>query len=132
MQYAIVDNQSIVVEVRTIALPNGAVLVPEGTSVMAGKTMLDENGNFVKRPVSPIPTQAGNVITIPACPLDTEVKIFDMNGNEKMFGETTIEEGWTDDFIFDTPGTYQFIIQAPFPHLQTVTDFEVTDADINP
>ncbi len=127
-RYAVVDDQDIVTMVGNGSPPGGAILLPKGARVEAGRMMRDENGDFILRPVSPEPTRDGNDITIPPCPVGTRVEVMDVSGDERMLDFVTDTEGWSETYTLADAGRYQVIVTAPFPALQTVTNFEVEDA----
>lgn len=84
------------------------------------------NGELIPRPTIPEPTRIDGGWRFTACPVDTQILIFDTIGEELMCDHTITTDGENFDFALPDAGTYCLEVHPPLPHTHLRLFLEVT------
>ena len=121
MRYVTLDENNLVVSAgQGKTIPTGAMPIKENYSLNKLGDMMWNGSQLVPRPNSPMPYLDEGDVVIPACPLGTEIHIFDLVGKERLGIITADTEGFSEVITFPDPGTYDVEVYAPVPYLPTM------------
>ena len=84
-------------------------------------------GLLTPRPDSPKPLETENGWVINNCPLETQIEIYDISGEDGMFHTVIREDSDTNfEFQLSDPGDYRVSVTAPLPHQTTKTVIRIS------
>lgn len=126
MKYAILDIMGIPTTLAETggAAPAGALVLPATADLVELSRQHLVDGAWEPRPVAVLTLtgMAPATVTVTAGPLDTPVRVYDIDGAELLFeGLASPGAFWT----FVDPGRYAVEVEPPAPWLPATLRFEV-------
>lgn len=83
------------------------------------------SGEFVPRPLAPLPTSNENGWEVMDCPPGTQIRVIDVQNGDVLGEVITTVEMPSFTFSLTDEGRYQVVVDPPDPYISTYLDIEI-------